>query len=562
LGQQKLVDFLLIGSTKAGTSTLYSLFSKHKQIVTGREKEPHYFCKGVFGPNYLGFAREIQSEEEYDDNFDSSDPDRLRGDFDPHTLHGPHAPEMIARANPRAKVLAILRNPIDRSYSHYLMDVRECAENRPFIHALKAEYQLYMRGSPEYCRLIRLGFYAKQIQGFQKALGPDNVKAWLYDDFVDHPADVLRQLCAFIGIDFEGLPPLGSIRENEAGVPANRFVVALFSLRYGILRGPRNLYVKLPLWFRRYVRNRFLIKAMTTPPLETETREYLRDVYKDDILQLEKVIGRDLAHWLRDPLNPASLPTDVQKTKQAQFFDEAVDDEFEIERPHNTGRLYRWGIHKKFAMAARMLSFPLKGCTMLEICCGSGMGAEIYSKWGANVTGLDLSTHAVARARARARRHGFETNFATGDAEAIDFPDQSFDIVTVHDGLHHLPNPYLAIAEMARVARKAIIVIEPARSWLTQQAVAAGLAEDFEDAGNYVYRFREDEIFAIARTAGFARHEYSQYFLYYKHEPFKWAARYVDRTPLFYLFPMFFGLATVLAPRLGNKICVVCERAE
>jgi SAM-dependent methyltransferase len=149
----------------------------------------------------------------------------------------------------------------------------------------------------------------------------------------------------------------------------------------------------------------------------------------------------------------------------------------------------------------------------------------------------------------------------TGDAENLPFPDKAFDIVSVHDGLHHLPNPHAAIQEMCRVARKAIVIIEPARSWLTRQAVQAGLALDFEDAGNFVYRLREGEIVDIARTAGFDRFRHKQYLLYYKHEPFRWA-KYIEKTPLFYLFPLGFNIASLLAPRLGNKICVVCERSN
>jgi ubiquinone/menaquinone biosynthesis C-methylase UbiE len=187
------------------------------------------------------------------------------------------------------------------------------------------------------------------------------------------------------------------------------------------------------------------------------------------------------------------------------------------------------------------------------------MGAEIYNKKGAVVTGLDISSQAIARARERAVRHNLDCEFLVGDAEKLPFLDRSFDIVAVHDGLHHLPNPYAAIAEMARVANRALIVIEPARSWLTRKAVQLDWAVDYEDAGNYVYRFREKEIFRIVADAGYRRFRYRQYLLYYQHEPFWWA-KYIERTPLFYLAPLAFGAASMLAPRFGNKICTVCER--
>lgn len=85
------------------------------------------------------------------------------------------------------------------------------------------------------------------------------------------------------------------------------------------------------------------------------------------------------------------------------------------------------------------------------------------------------------------------------------------------------------------------------------------MALDYEDAGNYVYRFREEEIFNLAKAAGYEKCNYEQYLLYYRHEPFS-AAKLFENTPLFHIFPFTFGLASYLTPRLGNKISVVCER--
>jgi SAM-dependent methyltransferase len=285
-------------------------------------------------------------------------------------------------------------------------------------------------------------------------------------------------------------------------------------------------------------------------------------VYKQDILDLEKLIARDLTTWLRDPSNPLQIPQefkDKQKVEQAKYFDEALDEEFEIERPFKCGALYEWSIWSKFERALSMLSFTVRGASVLEICCGSGMGTEIFAKAGCDVCGYDVSSGSIGRARERAKRHHFDAKFLVGDAEHLPFPDGAFDIVAVHDGLHHLPNPHLAIAEMVRVAKKAIVVIEPARSWLTRRAVDLKLALDYEEAGNYVYRLRETDVFDIARKGGFKRLSYRQYLLYYRHQPFKFA-RHIENPILLKIIKASFQLVSSITPRLGNKITIVCEK--
>ncbi|MEK7866473.1 MAG: class I SAM-dependent methyltransferase, partial [Planctomycetota bacterium] len=179
---------------------------------------------------------------------------------------------------------------------------------------------------------------------------------------------------------------------------------------------------------------------------------------------------------------------------QAEHFDEAVDPEFEIERPRGAGALYQALIESKFRRGIAALPFPLAGTTVLDVCCGSGMGAEAYAARGAVVTGVDVSLEALRRAHERARRRSFGFEAVLADAGNLPFLDRTFDVVVVHDGLHHLPCPALGIDEMARVARRAVVVIEPAASPITRWAVHHGLAAEVEECGNRIHRFGPGEV--------------------------------------------------------------------
>jgi SAM-dependent methyltransferase len=243
------------------------------------------------------------------------------------------------------------------------------------------------------------------------------------------------------------------------------------------------------------------------------------------------------------------------RSSQRHYYDEACDPEFEITRPHHCGRLYQCLIGYKFRTGLEVLGLELSGRTVLEVCCGSGMLAEALAWHGAQITGIDLSSAAIARARERARRYGFTARFLVADAEQLPFPDRSFDAVAVHDGLHHLDDPYRAIGEMARVARQGVLILEPARAVLTRLAVWAGLAEEVEEAGNHVYRLVPREVAACLRQQGFAHTAWRRTLMYYPHEPFAWF-RWFDRASLFWLFRAGFWGVNAMLGRWGNKLAI------
>jgi SAM-dependent methyltransferase len=249
------------------------------------------------------------------------------------------------------------------------------------------------------------------------------------------------------------------------------------------------------------------------------------------------------------------------RLSQREYYDEACDSEFEITRPHGCGRLYQFLLAHKFRTGFAVLGLELAGQTVLEVCCGSGMMAEELARRGARVTGIDFSPAAVARARERSQRYGFIAHFLVADAEHLPFPNHSFDVVAVHDGLHHLDDPYRAIREMARVAQKGVLILEPAQAVLTQLAVRLGIAEEVEEAGNYVRRLVPQEVEHCLRQAGFERVAWRRTLMYYPHEPFPWF-RWFDRAPLFWLFRVVFEGTNLLLGQWGNKLALAGVRGR
>lgn len=245
--------------------------------------------------------------------------------------------------------------------------------------------------------------------------------------------------------------------------------------------------------------------------------------------------------------------------RQAAWFDCDVDENFEIERPNGAPRLYGWLLRLKYRRS--VVGIRLSGATALAVCGGSGMDAEFLAREGARVISSDISLGAARRARERARRHGIPLDVLVADIERLPFPDRSIDVVYVHDGLHHLERPLEGLAEMARVARRAVCVTEPARAALTGAAVRLGLALEYEEAGNRVARLRVDEVAAVLRERGFLVLRAQRYAMYYRHEPGR-AVRLLSLAPLFPLARVALAALTFVSGSFGNKLAVVAERTE
>jgi SAM-dependent methyltransferase len=258
---------------------------------------------------------------------------------------------------------------------------------------------------------------------------------------------------------------------------------------------------------------------------------------------------------------PIVLPPRLgaQKRSQGAFFDVDVDTEWEVVRPVGAPTLYQRLLQERFTRAVRGLEHLLPGASVLVVCGGSGMDAEFLVRAGASVVTTDISQGAASRALERARRNGLDLVSIVADAEKLPFRDRSFDLVYVHDGLHHLEEPTKALDEMARVAARAVALTEPAKAALTWVAVRAGYALDREGAGNRVARLTLEEARATLAARGFRVVIAERYGMYYRHEPGR-AVRLLSHQPLRGIAQASLRVANALAGRVGNKLTLQAVR--
>ena len=214
---------------------------------------------------------------------------------------------------------------------------------------------------------------------------------------------------------------------------------------------------------------------------------------------------------------------------------------------------------EKFRRSVRGVESRLAGATVLTVCGGSGMDAEFLARQGAVVIASDLSLGAAQRAAERGRRSGLPIQAIVADAEHLPFADRSVDIVYVHDGLHHLSDPMVGLAEMCRVARDCVLVTEPSRAVATDIAVRLGIALKEEDAGNRVERVTVEHVAACLTENGLDVVGIDRYAMYYQHKP-GWGMRFFSRRQGFRMARLAIVLFNHTLGTVGNKLSLRAVR--
>lgn len=256
-----------------------------------------------------------------------------------------------------------------------------------------------------------------------------------------------------------------------------------------------------------------------------------------------------------------SSPEMELKRQQIRYFGEVGPSEFEVTRPHGCGRLFKFLIDHKFSQAIALAQGALRGATVLDLCCGSGMDTEYLVREGAQVIGLDIALGAVRGARMRRQRFGLAYDLVVGDAEHLPLRKGAVDFGFSHDGLHHLSDPARGVAELARVACRGVLITEPADAFITKCAIRVGLASRYEESGNYVYRFRLATLGRWFEELGLTRFRWRRYGMYYPHHPPR-LFRLLEPQPLLGSFKLLFYLANALFGRWGNKLTAIAWKDQ
>lgn len=301
-------NFLIIGAGKSGTTSLYYYLKQHPEVYMSPVKEPKFFALEGRGVNFTGPGdqetmsrmannRAITDIEGYRKLFDGVAGEKAVGEASPMYLHSPQAPARIKHYVPDVRLVAVLRNPVERAYSAYLHQVRDGREKiADFARALGEEEARTRAGWAPGWQYRRIGFYHAHLKRYYETFGREKIRVYLYEDMKSDLLGMLRDLFRFLEVE-EGFVPDTSLRHNASGVPKSRLLVSLLKQPNPIKDTLKPL---LPEGLRKRISVSLQNKNLTeAPPLDEDVRRELTETYRQDILELQGLIRRDLSAWLR-----------------------------------------------------------------------------------------------------------------------------------------------------------------------------------------------------------------------------------------------------------------------
>lgn len=286
-------DFFIIGAAKAGTTALYDYLKQHPDVFLPEEKEPHFFDhnenfqKGIdwynksFFSNSAGYTATGEASPSYIRNFQKVIP-RIESLYPKSVL---------------PKFIIILRDPVQRAWSHYLHRKRFHVEEKSFENALASEKERLKAEPDDWVGYYKDGLYGHQISKWFKAFPREHFFVLLNDDLKNDHMSCLAQICEFLGVDVENFCP-DQLVSNPASKPRFPSLMKILA-KENMVKKLTRIFVKNTKSKERIIKTVTRLNLRPAPkeamPKNIETA--LRERFLTDIELLENLIDRDLSAW-------------------------------------------------------------------------------------------------------------------------------------------------------------------------------------------------------------------------------------------------------------------------
>jgi Sulfotransferase family len=304
---ESLPDFLVIGAPKAGSTALHDALAGHPQLYAPPVKEPKYFLTDDHppraaehrGPGDAHSAREwIWRRADYERLFADAPPGSLRFESTPFYLWQRSSHARIAATLPDVKLIAVVRDPIDRAFSNWTHLWADGLEPEgDFLAACRAEDARVAAGWAPFWRYLGLGRYGEQFDNLFRCVDPARVRVVRYRRLIDAPQETLDSLCAFLGVDTGVLDRLPDSNVGRWAGPGPVNDVLRRVIRSGAVAGAR---AHPRLW---RLAQRPLLAALQRgsrprPRLDPAVRAELVEHFREDVELLNRLLGDDYSDWL------------------------------------------------------------------------------------------------------------------------------------------------------------------------------------------------------------------------------------------------------------------------
>ncbi len=291
----------VIGAAKAGTTSLCSYLSQHPDIFFPVVKEPHYFSyqeKWEYsnGPTDKERIKHSTSNlKDYLDLFKNAQNCAFLGDGSTTYLDSAQAPHSIRDFAPKAKIVVILRNPVDRAFASFLHLRREGVEKcSKFEEALELENYRINKKYSVLWHYTQRQFTSEKLENYYKVFSRAQIKVFEYESWKEDNLGTLKSIFAFLEI--EPMVPIDITKKQNVGAAPRVDALQQFFTTESVLKNISKYL--LPQLLRKKIRSTIQRINFHKPLLNEQTRERLLALYVDDIKKTQDIAQINLSHWL------------------------------------------------------------------------------------------------------------------------------------------------------------------------------------------------------------------------------------------------------------------------
>jgi len=278
-------NFFIVGAAKAGTTTLIFHLSDIPEIFMSPIIDSNYFSSHTL-PLREG-QKSIRDKKKYLSFFKKVKDEKIIEETSHRYFVDPESPKLIHQVLPNARILISLRDPVERSYSQYLMMRRNGQTKLSFYDELQKEKE--NRDANRYFRILKGSLYSDQVKRYLDIFGPQQVKIIIFEEWTRNTKDTIKEIIGFLGLN-SSLDNLKDEIYNQYVEP--RGPVAQYILKSEVVRSI-SLKVMSPST-RKFLREKFIVKKLPKPKMTLQEREFLIEFLRDDVEKLQNILGRKL----------------------------------------------------------------------------------------------------------------------------------------------------------------------------------------------------------------------------------------------------------------------------
>lgn len=295
----RLPNFLIVGTARAATTTIHEYLKQHPDIYMTEWKEPSFFTfKDKENASFTTGrpVKFVTKVEDYQSLFKGAENKLVRGESSTPYLYFykqtiPNIKETISNYED-IKILIVLRNPIERAYSQYMMKVRDLVEDMPFMNALLSERNRKEENAHFDFFYSERGLYYNQVKAYIQHF--KHVKIVFYEDFKENNELVLDEIIDFLNLKKINFQSIGF--QNISGKPKVKLISRLLKEDFFVKRKlkkvvPDSLLLEMNSFIMR--------KNLNNVKMGEEAKNYLRNYYSEDVKKLEELLAIDLSKWLK-----------------------------------------------------------------------------------------------------------------------------------------------------------------------------------------------------------------------------------------------------------------------